>query len=75
MAATLLKSFAAFAVTGALLVDSIVRSSRHRVVPSILQVAGAFCLVVLAVAHACEALGVFPLMGGVRSTASGITWL
>jgi hypothetical protein len=63
MAATLLKSFAASAPIGALLVGSIVTSSRHRSVPSIVQVAGALCLAVVAIAHACEALSVLPWMG------------
>jgi hypothetical protein len=60
--ATLLKSIAASVPIGMLLVGSIVTYSRGTRASSVLQVAGAACLMVVVVAHICEALHLFPWM-------------
>ena len=45
-----------------IVVGSIVRMSRQRSVAAIVQVLGAFFLVVVLVIHLCEGLGLFPIM-------------
>jgi hypothetical protein len=58
----LLKSFAASVPITALLIGSIVMCSRGARASSILQVTGAACLMVVVVAHMCEALQLLPWM-------------
>jgi hypothetical protein len=60
--ATLLKSIAASVPIGMLLVGSIVTYSRGTRTSSVLEVAGAACLMVVVVAHICEALHLLPWM-------------
>ena len=56
MDAMLFKSFVACGPIGLLLIGSIVTLSRGINVSSVLQVAGAACLMVVVIAHICEAL-------------------
>jgi hypothetical protein len=62
MNATLLKGLAALAPAGALLSGSVVLFLRQKTMSSFLQVAGSGCLLVVVVAHICEALDMFPWM-------------
>jgi hypothetical protein len=58
----LVKALVALAPTCLLLCGSLILLVRTRTVASILQVLGAICLVVVALAHAAEALRWFPSM-------------
>ncbi len=51
------------AVTGALLVASLVSLARSRSPGAWMQLAGALALVVVGLVHVCEGLGLFPAMG------------
>ena len=62
MDTTLLKSIAASVPITALLVGSMVICSRGARASSILQATGAACLMVVVVAHMCEALHLLPWM-------------
>jgi len=62
MTATLAKSLIAFLPAGMLFCGSVVVFLRGKTVPSFLQLVGAGCLVVVALAHVFEALHLFPSM-------------
>src|SRR5438105_15199005 len=63
MNVTLLKSLVALVPTLMLLSGSIFLYSRVRTLPSLAQVFGAGSLLLVVVAHVCEALSLFPAMG------------
>jgi len=64
------KSLIALVPAGMLLLGSIALFLRARTVPAFLQVFGAGCLVMVVVAHVCEALQLFPWMGwGLQDSA------
>ena len=64
------KSLIALVPAGMLLLGSIALFLRARTVPAFLQVFGAGCLVMVVVAHLCEALQLFPWMGwGLQDSA------
>ena len=56
------KAIAALVPTGMLLVGSTIQFSRRKRMAAVFQLIGAACLVVVVVAHLCEALGWFPWM-------------
>src|SRR5437660_295487 len=56
------KAIAALVPTGMLLVGSALQFSRRKGTAAILQLIGAACLVVVIIAHVCEALNWFPWM-------------
>jgi hypothetical protein len=62
MNAALLKALVALVPAGLLLVGSVILFLRGRGVFSLLQTIGAGSLVVVALAHVCEALRLFPAM-------------
>ena len=71
------KAIAALVPTGMLLVGSALRFSRRKSTAAIFQLIGAACLMVVIIAHVCEALNWFPWMHWALSTASGtmsISW-
>lgn len=59
---TLAKALAALVPTGMLLVGSTLQFSRRKGTAAIFQLIGAACLMVVIIAHLCEALGWFPWM-------------
>jgi hypothetical protein len=63
MDVTLFKSIAAAVPIGMLFVGSIVMRRRGANVPSVMQVAGAACLMTVVATHMFEALQLFPWMG------------
>jgi succinate dehydrogenase/fumarate reductase cytochrome b subunit len=63
MDVTLFESIAACVPIGMLLIGSIITCWRGTSVSSIMQVAGAACLMIVVVTHLCEALRLFPWMG------------
>ena len=64
------KSLIALVPASVLLLGSIALFLRARTVPAFLQVFGAGCLVMVVVAHLCEALQLFPWMGwGLQDSA------
>jgi hypothetical protein len=62
MKASLLKGLVALMPAGMLLFGSVVLFFRGKTVSSVLQLLGAGCLVVVVLAHICEALHLFPSM-------------
>ena len=54
-----------------LLVGSVTLLLRARALPSFLQVLGAGCLMIVVLAHLCEALKLFPSMGWGLSASAG----
>jgi len=62
MNSTLAKAIAALVPTGMLLVGSTLEFSRRKGLATLFQLIGAACLVVVVIAHLCEALGWFPWM-------------
>jgi|SRR5215831_16266458 len=67
----LFKAFAASLPIGLLLIGSLITCSRGINASSILQVAGAACLMVVVIAHLCEALHVFPWMRWGEENSAG----
>ena len=63
MNVTLLKSLVALVPTLMLFSGSVFLYSRAKTLPSLAQVFGAGCLLLVVVAHVCEALNLFPVMG------------
>jgi hypothetical protein len=63
MNVTLLKSLVALVPTLMLLSGSVFLYSRVKTSPSLAQLFGAACLLLVVLAHVCEALNVFPAMG------------
>lgn len=59
---TFAKAVAALVPTGTLLVGSTLLFSRRKGTAAVFQLIGAACLVVVVIAHLCEALGWFPWM-------------
>jgi len=59
---TLTKALVALVPTGMLLVGSTLQFSRRKGMAAIFQLIGAGCLVVVVIAHLCEALGWLPWM-------------
>ena len=59
---TFAKAIAALVPTGMLLVGSTIRFSRRKGAAAVFQLIGAACLVVVVIAHLCEALGWFTWM-------------
>src|SRR5438309_1373316 len=59
---TLLKAFVAVLPTTGLLAWSVIVFARGRTVPTLLQLLGAGCLVVVVLTHVAEALHLFPAM-------------
>jgi hypothetical protein len=59
---TFAKAIAALVPTAMLLVSSALHFSRRKGMAVLLQLIGAACLVVVVIAHLCEALGWFPWM-------------
>jgi len=62
MNATLLKAAMAFVPVSALLAYSVAAFVKRRTVPSMLQLIGAVCLVLVVITHVAEALHLFPAM-------------
>jgi succinate dehydrogenase/fumarate reductase cytochrome b subunit len=62
MNATLLKALVALIPASILFSGSVVLFSRAKAVGSLLQLVGAGCLLVVVLAHICEALRLFPSM-------------
>jgi hypothetical protein len=62
MNVTLLKALVALLPAGILLVGSLLLFLRERILGSFLQILGTGCLVVVVLAHICEALHMFPWM-------------
>jgi uncharacterized membrane protein (UPF0136 family) len=58
-----LKATTALVLALLLLSGSVILFSRRRSTPALLQLLGAGCLVVVSLAHICEAFGLFPWMG------------
>jgi hypothetical protein len=58
-----LKALVALVPALVLLAGSAVLLSRTRTMAALLQLLGAACLVVVVLAHLCEAFGLFPWMG------------
>jgi hypothetical protein len=56
------KAIAALVPTGMLLVGSALQFSRRKGTAAIFQLIGAACLIVVVIAHVCEALNWFPWM-------------
>ncbi len=56
------KAIAALVPTGMLLVGSAIQFSRRKGTAAIFQLIGAACLIVVVIAHVCEALNWFPWM-------------
>ena len=71
MNVTLIKALALLAVAGALFGFTAYRHSRTKPVVSLLQLAGAGLWIVVALAHICEALALFPMMGWGREDSIG----
>jgi hypothetical protein len=63
MSFALLKSLAVLIPVSILFARSTVTFTKERTLPSALQFFGVACLVVVVLAHICEALELFPLMG------------
>jgi len=63
MNVTLLKSLVALVPTLMLLSGSVFLYSRAKTLSSLTQLFGAACLLLVVLAHVCEALNVFPAMG------------
>jgi len=61
--ATLLKSLVALVPTLMLLSGSVFLYLRAKIMASLAQLFGAACLLLVVLAHVCEALNVFPAMG------------
>lgn len=59
---TLAKALAALVPTGILLVGSTLQFSRRKGMAAVFQLIGAACLLVVVIAHLCEALDWFPWM-------------
>jgi len=59
---TFAKAIAALVPTGILLFGSTLQFSRRKGLATLFQLIGAACLVVVVIAHLCEALGWFPRM-------------
>jgi len=59
---TLVNAIAALVPTGMLLVGSTLRFSRGKRTAAVFQLIGAACLVVVVIAHVCEALNWLPWM-------------
>lgn len=59
---TFAKAIAALVPTGMLLVGSTLQFFRRKRTATVFQLIGAACLVVVVIAHLCEALGWFPWM-------------
>lgn len=59
---TFAKAIAALVPTGMLLVGSTLQFSRRKGTAAVFQLIGAVCLMVVVIAHLCEALGWFPWM-------------
>jgi hypothetical protein len=59
----LLKALAALLPVGMLCAGSAITWMKERTFPSALQLVGAGCLVMVILAHVCEALGLLPWMG------------
>ena len=59
---TFAKAIAALVPTGMLLVGSTLQLSRRKSTAAVLQLIGTACLMVVVIAHLCEALGWFPWM-------------
>jgi len=59
---TFTKAIAALVPTGMLLVSSALQFSRRKGTAAIFQLIGAACLMVVIIAHVCEALNWFPWM-------------
>jgi hypothetical protein len=57
---TFAKAIAALVPTGILLVGSTLQFSQRKGTPAVFQLIGAACLMVVVIAHVCEALGWFP---------------
>ena len=62
MSNALLKALVALFPVSALVVGSAVLFARAKSVSSFLQLLGAACLLVVVLAHVCEAVGLFPSM-------------
>ena len=62
MHAALLKSLAALVPTLMLLSGSLLLHAKARTWASLVQVAGAACLLLVVITHLCEALGLLPVM-------------
>jgi hypothetical protein len=62
MSSTLLKALIALTIIGALFSWSAISSFRRRTVWNFIQLLGAGCLVVVALTHICETVGLFPSM-------------
>jgi hypothetical protein len=58
-----LKATTALVLALLLLSGSVILFSRRRSTPTLLQLLGAGCLVVVSLSHICEAFGLFPWMG------------
>ncbi len=54
-----------------LFAGSVVLFSTEKTLPSLLQLLGAGCLMIVVLAHVCEALGLFPSMGWGREWSVG----
>jgi hypothetical protein len=59
---TFAKAIAALVPTGMLLVGSTLQLSRRKSTVAVFQLIGSACLMVVVIAHLCEALGWFPRM-------------
>jgi hypothetical protein len=59
----LAKSLIALVPAGMLLLGSVAFFLRTRTMPACLQLLGAGCLIMVVLAHLCEALQLFPSMG------------
>ncbi len=71
MNSTLLKALALLTVTSAILAGSVVSVARARGAGAWLQLVGAAALIVVALAHVCEALQLLPAMGWGRPDSAG----
>jgi hypothetical protein len=71
MNVTLFKALLALVLTCLLFSGSVVLISKGRTVWSFLQVIGAGCLVIVALTHVSEALGLFPWMHWGREASLG----
>jgi hypothetical protein len=66
-----LKATIALALTGLLFSGSVILFLKTRTVPLLLQVIGAGCFLVVALAHICEGLGLLPWMGWSQPNSIG----
>jgi hypothetical protein len=68
---TLVKALVALAPVTVLVLWFSVTVARSRTLSSLLQVGGAACLLIVVLAHVCEALRLFPAMGWGRRDSPG----